>query len=341
MTGHSVGGALATIAAAELRGQFAIAGIYTFGQPRLGDGRTVDFFQTYYPRAFHRFVFDDDIVTRIPPGYQHAGKLYHFDANGFLLPPVTEATGLSSEPPELTKEEFEQLRRTAKMIRDEAKAATLGAPEASVELADRSLEGIFPSISDHRMSRYLFAVRNQIPRSKELISETVVYQALEAFDVATVRAARKVGEKYPVQVRVRDLSWKPPQGVIVNSQIGPFFSLQATKGDIAGMQHDPGVSSLDLGREFDFPAIQECAVSVPFVKADTVHTGPLHERRGQAIVALIDSRRDILHEAFLDRDLSSQGVLSRIEAEWIQRERSNQIPDQVNRQEFLQNEGKF
>src|SRR5262249_43925796 len=155
MTGHSLGGALATIAAAELQGQFSIAGIYTFGQPRIGDGRTVDFFQTYYARAFHRFVFDNDIVTRIPPGYQHVGKLYHFDANGFLLPPVAEATGLSSEPPELTKEEFEQLQRTARTIRDEAKAATLGAPEASAELADRSLEGIFPSVSDHRMSRYL------------------------------------------------------------------------------------------------------------------------------------------------------------------------------------------
>ena len=52
LTGHSLGAALATIAACELHGRFRIAGIYTFGQPRLGDSTTVQFFQTHHAPRF-------------------------------------------------------------------------------------------------------------------------------------------------------------------------------------------------------------------------------------------------------------------------------------------------
>ena len=80
LTGHSLGGALAILAALELqRNGFPIAQVYTFGQPRVGNG---DFKRRYDAalgdRTF-RLVYQEDIVARIPhlPAwpdvYRHVG----------------------------------------------------------------------------------------------------------------------------------------------------------------------------------------------------------------------------------------------------------------------------
>jgi hypothetical protein len=72
LTGHSLGGALATLAAAHL-GRDAIQGLYTYGCPRVGDAA----FAEILPQQSHvRFVHRDDWVTTVPPeilGYVHAG----------------------------------------------------------------------------------------------------------------------------------------------------------------------------------------------------------------------------------------------------------------------------
>jgi triacylglycerol lipase len=74
LTGHSMGGALATLAAAHL-GREAVHGLYTYGCPRVGDVA----FASVLPVASHlRFVHRDDWVPTMPPeflGYVHAGKL--------------------------------------------------------------------------------------------------------------------------------------------------------------------------------------------------------------------------------------------------------------------------
>lgn len=70
LCGHSLGGALATLAASRLVADGVlehedIAGIYTFGQPRVGDA---DFCRGYpFHRRHFRAVNDNDIVTRVPP----------------------------------------------------------------------------------------------------------------------------------------------------------------------------------------------------------------------------------------------------------------------------------
>lgn len=70
ITGHSLGGALATMATARLLGEGVlrvddIGGIYTFGQPRVGDDQ---FAENYQPDERHfRIVHDNDVVTRVPP----------------------------------------------------------------------------------------------------------------------------------------------------------------------------------------------------------------------------------------------------------------------------------
>lgn len=88
LTGHSLGGAMATLAAADLIQQdIPFYGVYTFGQPRVGDRK---FARTYNmeagPRHF-RFQNNADIVTRIPArisGYSHVGNLYYIDSRGHI-----------------------------------------------------------------------------------------------------------------------------------------------------------------------------------------------------------------------------------------------------------------
>ena len=86
VTGHSLGGALATLAVARwLNFERPVQGLYTFGQPRTGDhtfARNFDF--VFKPYAF-RFVNNNDLVTRIPPrsfGYRHIGSFKYFTEDG-------------------------------------------------------------------------------------------------------------------------------------------------------------------------------------------------------------------------------------------------------------------
>ncbi|WP_165070666.1 lipase family protein [Paludisphaera rhizosphaerae] len=74
LTGHSLGGALAVLAASHLR-ESDVTGIYTYGCPRVGDAEFVD----TLPVCVHRrFVHRDDLIPKVPPpwplGYRHAGE---------------------------------------------------------------------------------------------------------------------------------------------------------------------------------------------------------------------------------------------------------------------------
>jgi hypothetical protein len=91
LTGHSLGAALATLAADRALQQraFPVRGLYTFGSPRVGDAafaRRVDT-GALKSRAF-RFVNHLDIVPSVPPpwGYRHTGRLCYFDETKQQLP---------------------------------------------------------------------------------------------------------------------------------------------------------------------------------------------------------------------------------------------------------------
>lgn len=64
ITGHSLGGALATIAAKRLVHQGGISACYTFGSPRVGDEEWVSQIKT----PLYRLVNAADCVTMLPPG---------------------------------------------------------------------------------------------------------------------------------------------------------------------------------------------------------------------------------------------------------------------------------
>lgn len=73
-TGHSLGGALATLALAKFPYQRIkqVTGLYTFGQPRCGTDQFVKAFSNIFRElCMCRFAFYNDPITVLPPGYSH------------------------------------------------------------------------------------------------------------------------------------------------------------------------------------------------------------------------------------------------------------------------------
>ncbi|GEA20350.1 lipase family protein [Vibrio harveyi] len=71
ITGHSLGGALATIAAKRLKFKHGIAACYTFGAPRVGDKEWIATIKT----PIYRVVNAADSVTMLPPNDVAIGAL--------------------------------------------------------------------------------------------------------------------------------------------------------------------------------------------------------------------------------------------------------------------------
>jgi len=142
LTGHSLGGALATIAASEWRHTYNIRSIYTFGQPAVGDQEFRESMNQFKAR-FYRVVNDDDIVTKMPPTYRHVGTKISLPSNRRLAnmgieSPLHIVTDTDSENLMLEEPVFHQL-------------------QAQLDGSNQSIgtEGILPSFSDHKMTNYI------------------------------------------------------------------------------------------------------------------------------------------------------------------------------------------
>ncbi|WP_019499773.1 lipase family protein [Pseudanabaena sp. PCC 6802] len=81
LTGHSLGGAMATIAAARLiHMDLPFISTYTFGQPRAMTLETSRIFNVEAKYRFFRFQNNNDIVTRLPSrimSYSHVGSFLY------------------------------------------------------------------------------------------------------------------------------------------------------------------------------------------------------------------------------------------------------------------------
>jgi len=136
-TGHSLGAALATLAASESAAADPQASreLVTFGSPRVGDAT---FVATLEGMSVSRYVDCCDLVTRIPPervavgpvefGYRHvqeANPLY-IDRNGVVRPGITSQE--IREDRSLAREEYlveYAWRRGTETVRDLADHAPL------------------------------------------------------------------------------------------------------------------------------------------------------------------------------------------------------------------------
>ena len=336
LTGHSLGGALASIAAAEWGRDFSINGVFTYGQPRVGDAEFASAVKDLFADQFFRFVNGDDIVTRIPPGYRHVGQPMLFDADGSIKASAAEYEGASVEAEALSEEEFAQMQEDISGIRSSLERHKTGAELESA--LDVSVEGLFPGFQDHRIDLYIANIRRQIREevaSFQLGAERQFVQATEmqfATRGALPGGAGQPGDvKFGVLIRLADSGWQPPRGIKIGSTFATFATAQVTHDGLKILESDPDVVSIELSRD---GGVEELAGSVPFVNADTIHRPPIDERGDRALVGIIDTGIDVLHETFLD----ANGV-SRVLGVWNQRDNAGPSPHTVDPSSFTADYG--
>ena len=132
VTGHSLGGALGTLAACRMLADEAlrdrVEALYTFGCPRVGTHG----FEENLSGLYHaRIVHEDDLVARIPPAfsvppfpvYRHVGSLHPVNRDGRLGPP-SAANADAPDPQQGVLEFYRLLRQIAKGL----KHNSIGAP---------------------------------------------------------------------------------------------------------------------------------------------------------------------------------------------------------------------
>ena len=103
LTGHSLGGALATLCAHMFT---KVQGVYVFGSPRVGDSA----FAAHYARLLWRFSNHSDVVVTVPPNwslpfgfareYQHVGRSVWFDVNQAMAYGESPFSFLTTQLPE-------------------------------------------------------------------------------------------------------------------------------------------------------------------------------------------------------------------------------------------------
>lgn len=85
VTGHSLGAAIATLwVANQCDNPNCIAGLYTFGSPRVGTVKFAETFDRLFKGRTWRFQNKLDIATRVPKTTRHVGQLLYFDTYGKL-----------------------------------------------------------------------------------------------------------------------------------------------------------------------------------------------------------------------------------------------------------------
>lgn len=92
VTGHSLGGAMAFLAALRLaKLQFPVHAVYTFGQPRTGDSIFAADYDAALRDASFRFVNQEDAIPALPPwglGYRHCGvEVFMPSGGGYVIDP--------------------------------------------------------------------------------------------------------------------------------------------------------------------------------------------------------------------------------------------------------------
>jgi len=100
-TGHSLGGALAALAASRcvIENDIPVAGLHTFGQPRVGCRQFAAKLKRVLANKYFRFINNEDTVPNFPLAFRfrHAGQMCWFDKQGKLhFPTGIRALGMYS-----------------------------------------------------------------------------------------------------------------------------------------------------------------------------------------------------------------------------------------------------
>jgi len=175
ITGHSLGGALALIAAARWKMAGINSSLYTYGQPMVGLDNFADRFAIELPGRLIRFVNQSDIVPRVPPGFSHTGMLKRIVRPGVLEMAVSLESVVTAPTLELsaavrdtatlahaTVEAVVQSGISAPLVID-SELAPLTAKQFlelqstldTAALEGVQMEGLFDIFGDHKITEYI------------------------------------------------------------------------------------------------------------------------------------------------------------------------------------------
>ncbi|ORX94214.1 Alpha/Beta hydrolase protein [Clohesyomyces aquaticus] len=96
-TGHSLGGAISSLAAGVLRSQGVNVDLYTFGSPRVGLSGLANFLTKTDHGASYRVTHLNDPVPKLPPwllGYRHVSPEYYVSTANGVMPTTADVTVL-------------------------------------------------------------------------------------------------------------------------------------------------------------------------------------------------------------------------------------------------------
>jgi triacylglycerol lipase len=163
ITGHSLGAALAVLAARRAHDEgFEVDAVYAFGMPRAGNR---DFSDAYAPLndLTYRFVYGDDIVAHVPPSewdFRHVGHRFSCARRGRF-----DVSSLANAPNDDDPSFLEDL---ATEVRGLVDGSVVGAwsmashtlrslmrPDSRrTDLVGRMIELLPPALRDHIPDRY-------------------------------------------------------------------------------------------------------------------------------------------------------------------------------------------
>ena len=159
--GHSLGGALATIAIVELADTPSqYTGGYTYGQPKTGKKSFRRHFNEHHGDEFFRFVNEGDVVPRVPPAYRHVGQLK-------LLREDETLESLAAEPEDLNEQEFEELQAEIEAALERYHEMESNLEGVAPMSEDEYLEGIIPGVAAHDMDLYISRITERVENGNE------------------------------------------------------------------------------------------------------------------------------------------------------------------------------
>jgi triacylglycerol lipase len=153
ITGHSMGAALAVIAAKQLNGSNATV-VYTFGMPRCGDATFAVEYAALQEHTY-RLVHGDDIVPTVPPpelGFRHVGRLLRC-LHGSSFDAAAQPDVATSDEPVFNPTVLTGFRDLLGHVFD----VVLPAATQPGQLG-QALRFLPPAIGDHIPSQYLRAL---------------------------------------------------------------------------------------------------------------------------------------------------------------------------------------
>ncbi|KAL8844090.1 MAG: hypothetical protein Q9176_001496 [Flavoplaca citrina] len=98
VTGHSLGGAIASLAAAEIRKSGITADLYTYGAPRIAGRVLSNFITNQNKGGNYRVTHKNDPVPRLPPvvlGFVHISPEYYISSPNNVQPTTNDITQYS------------------------------------------------------------------------------------------------------------------------------------------------------------------------------------------------------------------------------------------------------